>query len=169
MIYLLIAVALLAACSRVSSVPNRAATDYRCDDPALATAFMRAVKEWADRGVYAAQIVTMNEAPEAVPVRRVPRSSMVRECQNSTAGAADGCTAYADDWYRQIVVPDDVIDPVRLHVVLLHELGHIFSASRDHLPADVSAVMHPNATSVTVTEADVAFVCERAPCDESVA
>jgi len=168
---LLGAVALLFACQRqLSAVPTRAATDFSCDDPELAAAFMRAAKAWADRGVYAAQIITMNEAPDAVPVKRIPRAQMPEACCGNsekcreTASDSAGCTGYRGGWYRHIVIPDDVTDATRLHVVLMHEIGHILTASKEHLPDDVPAVMHPNGASTEITDADVAFVCERAPC-----
>lgn len=146
----------------VACLPRRAAvirTDFETDDPILAAALKAAADKWAQAGVLVASIVTVNEGvPGAMKVIRTPRAMLYRHCHQKPTYGGDGCTAVENHRYDAIYIPIELTDPGRLEVVLMHEMGHVFINDAAH--HEGKGVMHPNATSVDVTDTDLDFMAQ---------
>jgi len=156
----------------VACIPRRALvirTDFTADDPVLARLLKECAQEWADAGVTVASIVTVNEnVAGAMPVLRAPRDDLWINChaKQGPAYRGDGCTAIEDGRWDAIYIPNDLQDENRIRAVLMHELAHVFACTKLHLDPELVGIMHPNANSETITDADMAFMSKYTEVDD---
>lgn len=160
-----------AGCAVKAYQPLTSVTDFWTDDPVLYQALVKAAENWTQAGVASASIITIElisgrgdewKKKDRTPVVREERGKLYKLCKPSDPSyRGDGCTSIRDGKWRGIYIPFDLTDYGRVQQVVLHELGHILAQTKEHTPEDCVAVMHPNSTSATPTEYDIAFMKAR--------
>lgn len=164
---LIILTVVVVGCSDIG--PLKGKVDFWTDDPLIYEATVSAIDVWANVGVAKAATVTVElidprqneewKKKGRLPITRMPRDQLHKPCVLDPGYRGDGCGSIdGNNEYTGIHIPEDLNDLERLKVVMIHELGHIIAESREHAPVDSIAIMHPDGTSQTPTDADIEYM-----------